>query len=137
MAVGSKRKARTLAMQALYEADSVGHEPLETLQRLVAAEGSAEGTAVFAEALIRGITDHLPAIDEVIARHAPERPPEELPAIDRNVLRVAIYELLFDNRAPIAAIINEAIEVAKRYGSDHSSRFVNGVLGSASTAAKR
>ena len=131
----TKRKARTLALQALYEADAAGHPAEETLMRLVAAEGVAGATAEFAEQLVRGVAGHRVEIDRIIARTAPLRPLDEIAPIDRNVLRVAIYELLFDNRAPVAAIINEAVELAKRFGSEGSARFINGVLGSVSAAA--
>jgi len=134
MAAG-KRKARILALQALYEADAVGHPADISLDRLVAAEGATATTAEFAARLVRGVAERRAEIDSIIAHAAPLRPLDEIAAIDRNILRVAIYELLFDNRAPIAAIINEAVELAKRFGSEGSSRFVNGVLGSVSAAA--
>ncbi len=131
----SKRKSRTLALQSLYEADVAGHPASVTLRRLVAAEAVADATAAFAEQLLAGVAQHGDEIDRVITQYAPQRPLDEIAAIDRNILRLAIYELLFDNRAPIAAVINEAVELAKRFGSEGSPRFVNGVLGSISGAA--
>lgn len=131
----NRRKARVISLQALYEADAAAHPADETLARLVAAEGLASGTAEFAERLVRGVAEHRRAIDGVIARAAPLRPLDEIASIDRNVLRLAIYELLFDNRAPVAVAINEAVELARRFGSESSPRFVNGVLGTVSAAA--
>ena len=131
-----KRKARTLAMQALYEADTVGHEPDLTLARLVAAENTPGATATFAEHLLRGVEEHQEEIDRVLRETAHSRPIEQIAPIDRGILRVALFEALFDNRAPIGAIIDEAVELAKRYGSESSSRFVNGVLGAVSGRAK-
>ena len=131
-----KRKARTLAMQTLYEADTAGHEPDETLARLVAAENISASTAAFAERLLRGIEEHQEEIDRALRETARSRPIEELSPIDRGILRVALFEVLFDNKAPIAAIIDEAVELAKRYGSESSSRFVNGVLGAIADRAR-
>jgi N utilization substance protein B len=131
----ARRKARTVALQALYEADASDHPVMETVDRLVAAENLAESTAKFAQELARGVAEHRAEIDRIIAKAAPLRPIDELAAIDRNVLRVAIYELVFDNRAPVAAVINEAVELARRFGTDNSSKFINGVLGSVSATA--
>ena len=80
---------------------------------------------------------HRPDIDRLIQRKAPAWPLEQLAPVDRNLLRLAIYEVLFDNRVPVRAAINEAVELAKRFGSDSSPRFVNGVLGSVSLMVAR
>jgi N utilization substance protein B len=119
-----------LALQALYEADLVGHEPREALDRLVAEEAPEPEAISFSRQLVEGVLRHREVIDREIAAAAPAWPLEQLPAIDKNVLRLAIYEVLFDNRrVPVKAAINEAVEIAKSFGSDNSSRFVNGVLG--------
>ncbi|UCC91017.1 MAG: transcription antitermination factor NusB, partial [Dehalococcoidia bacterium] len=76
-------------------------------------------------------------IDQNIRRFAPAWPIEQIPVIDRNILRLAIFELLCDNKVPVKVAINEAVELAKRFGSDSSSKFVNGVLGSVSAHANR
>ena len=133
----SKRKARTLVLQTLYEVDTVGHDPEESLLRLVAAEGVARVTSEFAQRLLQGVQDNRRQIDETIHQTASLRPIEDLSPIDRNILRVAIYELLFDNKAPIAAVINEAVELAQKFGGEGSSRFVNGVLGTVSMSLTR
>ena len=127
-----RRKARVAALQALYEADVSGHEPLAALQRLVEDEELNEAQAAFARELVEGVLEQRDSIDDVIRQAAPQWPVEQLSAIDRNILRVAIREILMNNGAPIRAAINEAVELAKSFGSDNSARFVNGVLGSVS-----
>lgn len=130
-----RRRARVLALQTLYEVDAVGHAPEEALERLLADGAVKEDVAVFARALVRAVLENKERLDEVIARAAPAYPVEQLAAIDRNILRVAIHEILMNNETPVRAAINEAVELAKRFGSDSSARFVNGVLGSVSTMA--
>jgi N utilization substance protein B len=80
-----------------------------------------------------GVTRHRQALDEHIKRYAPAWPVDQIPVVDRNILRLAIFELLIDNRVPVKVAINEAVELAKSFGSDNSARFVNGVLSSVST----
>lgn len=129
---GQRRKARTAALQALYEADVASHPPQETLSRLIAESRLPEAGAAFARELVRGVLENRERIDAMIARSAPAWPVEQLPAIDRNILRVAIWEMLIHNGTPVRAAINEAVELAKTFGSESSPRFVNGVLGSVS-----
>jgi N utilization substance protein B len=85
--------------------------------------------AEYADELVHGVLEHLDAIDSTIQEVAPEWPIAQMARIDKNVLRLAIYEILFNNSVPAKAAINEAVELAKSFGSDTSSRFVNGVLG--------
>jgi N utilization substance protein B len=127
-----RRRARILALQTLYEVDTVGHPPEETLSRLLTQTPAREEVAVFARELVNGVLENRKRIDEVIARAAPAYPVEQLAAVDRNILRLAIQEILMNNETPVRAAINEAIELAKKFGSDSSARFVNGVLGSVS-----
>ncbi|HEX77095.1 MAG TPA: transcription antitermination factor NusB [Dehalococcoidia bacterium] len=129
---GTRHKARELALQALYEADIAGHPPEEALERLLAE--AEPGAAEFSRELVRGVVQHRQAIDGRIRRHAPNWPLEQISAIDRNVLRVAIFEILFNNKVPVKVAINEAVDLAKTFGSDNSSKFVNGVLGAISTS---
>lgn len=126
---GGRRRARIVALQALFEADSSRHSPLEVLQRMLAEQGLPAPSAEFARALIQGVVEQQDQIDRAIARAAPAWPVDQLPAVDRNILRLAIHEILGDNGTPVKAVINEAIELAKSFGSDNSARFVNGVLG--------
>ncbi len=132
----SRRRSRIAAFQALFEADLGGH-PLEpVLERHLTEAGlDAEGRQ-FARGLVGGVEANLVAIDAVIQRHAPAFPLAEMAAVDRNVLRLAVYEVLFDtDRAPLRAAINEAVEIAKGYGSESSGRFINGVLGAVALEA--
>ena len=134
---GARRKARVLALQALYEIDSVGHGAEEVITRLLANEVLSEENAAFTRELVSGVIQNREKIDQNIRRFAPAWPIEQIPVIDRNILRLAIYELLFDNKVPVKVAINEAVELAKRFGSDSSPKFVNGVLGSVSALANR
>ncbi len=124
-------------MQALYEADVSGHDAVASLARLTAEEALSEAQSEFARQLLEGVLSDREAIDDIIRRAAPQWPLEQLSAIDRNILRLAIREILMNNGAPIRAAINEAVELAKSYGSDNSAKFVNGVLGSVSLTLAR
>ncbi len=128
MAAG-RRRARELALQALYEMDVGGHEPAAALARLIAEARLTEELASFARQLLEGVLDRRAEIDRVIERTAPAWPAEQLSPIDRNILRIAIREFLVDNLTPVGAAINEAVELAKKYGSESSGKFINGVLG--------
>ncbi|MBI2830848.1 MAG: transcription antitermination factor NusB [Chloroflexi bacterium] len=132
-----RRKARALALQALYEIDSVGHKAEDVTAHLLADLPLSEENASFAKVLITGVTGNREKIDEKIRSFAPAWPISQLSVVDRNILRLAIFEILFDNKVPVKVAINEAVELAKRFGSDSSARFVNGVLGSVSATASR
>ena len=114
------------------------HDPMDVLQRRVHETVDAEGEELdplnnnaveFASNLLRGVVRVGSDIDLIIARFAPEWPLDQIAVIDRNILRIAIYEILLDGNTPIKVAINEAVELAKLYGSDSAPRFVNGVLG--------
>ena len=129
MAAGQRRRARIAALQALYEADTSTHLPQESLLRILAEEQIAQAPADFARELIEGVLAKRDVIDRTIAEAAPAWPVDQLAAIDRNILRLAIREMLGDNGTPVSAVINEAVELAKSFGSEKSASFVNGVLG--------
>jgi N utilization substance protein B len=129
MGVGPRRRARIAALQALYEADTSNHEPRSALERIVADQRLPDEPARFARDLLEGVLAGQAKLDEMIGKAAPAWPVGQLPPIDRNILRLAITELLGDNGAPARAVINEAVELAKSFGSDNSAKFVNGVLG--------
>ncbi len=131
-AANPRRKARIAALQALFEADVSKHEALAALDRLCEDAMLDTAQREFARALVEGVIDKREAIDDVIRQAAPQWPVDQLSAVDRNILRLAIREILMNNGAPIRAAINEAVELAKTFGSDSSARFVNGVLGSVS-----
>lgn len=136
MPSGSRRRSRILAFQVLFESEQHEQPDTETLERRVADSDLDDAAATFASDLVVGVEEHRATIDEVISRHAPAFPLEEMAPVDRNVLRLAIYEVLFDNRrAPLRVAINEAVDIAKGYGSESSGRFVNGVLGAVALEA--
>lgn len=134
---GARRQARMLALQALYEIDMAGHEAEVVLGRLLAEAELSEDNATFARDLVNGVTQHREEIDRNIQNFAPAWPIGQISVVDRNILRLAIFEILFDTTVPVKVAINEAVELAKSFGSDNSSRFVNGVLGSVSTLVNR
>jgi N utilization substance protein B len=131
--VGVRRKARIVALQVLYELDCSAHQPDKALARLLRDKLLPDEAADFAKSLVVGFLQNKKDIDNVIRRFAPTFPIEQIAPIDRNILRLAIFEILFDNRVPMKAVINEAVELAKSFGSDTSQKFVNGVLGSVAT----
>ena len=134
---GARRKARALALQALYEVDSAGHEAEAAVTRLLANEGVSEENGAFTRELVSGVIHNKEKIDHNIQSFAPAWPIEQIPVVDRNILRLAIFEILFDDKVPVKVAINEAVELAKRFGTGNSSKFVNGVLGSVSALANR
>ena len=134
---GERRRARAIALQVLYEVDSVGHDADNTLAHLMPAGGLSEENADFARELVGGVLQNREEIDRKIQNYAPAWPVKQIPAIDRNILRLAIFEILFVNKVPVKVAINEAVELAKTFGSDSSSRFVNGVLGSVSAVGDK
>jgi N utilization substance protein B len=127
---GLRRKARIAALQALYELDCTRHKVEETSARLRARETLAQEALGFSEELVKGVLQHKSELDALIERLAPAFPVEQMPIIDRNILRLAIFEILFSKATPLKVAINEAIELAKDFGSDSSPRLINGILGS-------
>jgi N utilization substance protein B len=130
---GIRRQARIAALQALYELDCTKHKVEETSARLRARETLAQETLSFSEELVRGVLQHKSELDALIRKFAPAFPPEQMSIVDRNILRLAIFEILFNDKTPFKVAINEAIELAKEFGSDASPRLINGVLGSITT----
>ncbi len=132
---GERRRARTIAFQALCEAGSTRHDATAALHHLLEGTRLSADNAAFAGELVNGVVEHRDEIDEHIGRFAPAWPLEQMAVVDLSILRLAILELLLDNRVPSKVAINEAVELTKRFGSDSSSKFVNGVLGAASAFA--
>ena len=124
-----RHKARTTALKILFEADLTPHRIDEVLERYLDLSGAPEPVQRYLQTVVEGVRDNLDDIDAEIARAAPQFPVNQLAAIDRNVLRIAVYELRFGEGVPLKASINEAVDIAKRFGGDSSQRFVNGVLG--------
>ena len=130
---GTRRKARIAALQTLYELDCTKHKAKEALARLRVGETLAHEALSFSEELVTGVLRNKSELDALIKKFAPAFPPEQMSVIDRNILRLAIFEILFNDKTPVKVAINEAIELAKEFGSDSSPRLINGVLGSITT----
>lgn len=134
---GERRKSRMLAFKALYEIDAARHDVERTLTRLLEEGRLSSENADFVRHLVTGVTQNKEKLDRHVKSFAPAWPVEQIPIVDRNILRLAIFEILLDNIVPVKVAINEAVELAKTFGSDNSSKFVNGVLGSVSALAHR
>lgn len=126
----ARTRARSVALQALYEIDMVGHPPLLVIQNRLSDNSFDENLSQFISQIVLGIWPIVEELDHFIAEHAPEWPLEQVALIDRNILRIALWEFAVSENIPIKVAINEAVELAKEFGSDSSPRFVNGVLGS-------
>lgn len=125
----ARRVARALILQILYEIDIARHHPAETLAAHLGEAELDESQESFVRAMVLGTLEHLETLDETIQTIAPEWPVEQMAPVDRNILRLAIYELRHSEETPLKVAINEAVELARIYGSDSSRRFVNGALG--------
>lgn len=132
-----RTRSRWLAVQALYEWDTTGHDPLEALGHRLDDQPDTGRVGAFARRLVAGVRERQAEIDRVLAQTAPQWSIEQMAVVDRNIMRVAIYEVLFDNETPVRAAVNEAVELAKTFGSETSSRFVNGVLGAVAAMTTR
>ena len=126
----TRRQARCLTLEVLYEADIANHSPHDVMERRLLEQDLDAGGVKFANKLMDGVLKFQKAMDRLISRYAPEWPLDQMAVVDRNILRIAIYEFLIDDETPVKVAINEAVELAKVYGSDSAPRFVNGVLGS-------
>ncbi len=129
----ARRRARAVALQTLFEVDVAAHDPPRVLQQRVVDWSLDEDTVQFARHLVDGALANLKQIDVTIQQIAPEWPLDQMSPIDRNILRIAIFEMVFDPHIPIKVAINEAVELAKLFGSESTRRFVNGALGTLAT----
>ncbi len=132
--VGPRRRARMVAVQALYELDATHHDPETVLRYRFEDDQTPPPAAEYARQLVLGTRAHQPAIDAEIAAAAPAWPLEQMSRVDKSILRLAIYEMLYEPDVPSKVAINEAVELAKIFGHESSPKFVNGVLG---TIARR
>ena len=130
---GIRRQARIAALQALYELDCTKHKVQEALARLRAGKALGQEALGFTEELVKGVLRNKSELDALIKKFAPAFPAEQMSIVDRNILRLAIFEILFNDKTPFKVAINEAVELAKAFGSDSSARLINGVLGSITT----
>ena len=125
----ARHQARIVTLQALYEIDCAEHAPGIVLEQRLEDTQLPKAAATFSRRLVQGVLSHRSVLDVFIHRHAPEWPLEQMAYIDRNILRIAIFEFAIDGQTPVKVAINEAVELAKTFGSDSAPRFVNGVLG--------
>jgi N utilization substance protein B len=128
----ARTRARGVALQALYEIDIANHPAGQVLENRLQDEPLSDELQEFARQIIVGVLPIRLELDEVIARYAPEWPMDQIATIDRNIMRMAVWEMAIKGETPLKVIINEAVELAKLYGSDSAPRFINGVLGSLS-----
>ncbi|MBI2170472.1 MAG: transcription antitermination factor NusB [Chloroflexi bacterium] len=130
-----RRRARRAALQALYEVDATGHPVDNSLNWVLEEDDLDETSTAFARDLAHQVMRRVEELDAEIGRYAPAWPVAQLAIVDRNILRIAICEMKVGKDTPIKVIINEAVELARTFGSDSSQRFVNGVLGAIAKAS--
>jgi N utilization substance protein B len=126
--MGARRKARELALQMLYQQDMSGNAPDMIIDTFEDLQKSKPNTRDFATKIFRGTVDHLAEIDGMIQAQADNWRLSRMAVVDRNIIRMSIYEFLHENGTPKLVVIDEAIEIAKKYGTDKSSQFINGIL---------
>ena len=127
--VDERSIARRIALQALYEIDLAHHPVSEVLTIHLQTQKPSRKIVRYVQELVHGVTDNRATLDEAIKRYAPEWPIDQIAFIDRNILRIAIYEFAVRARTPVGVAIDEAVELAKLFGADGASSFINGVLG--------
>jgi len=133
----SRTKARSIALQVLYEYDITNHLHTLIFNQRIENCGLQDNLLEFARQIISGVIPIIEQLDKLIAIHAPEWPLDQVASIDRNIIRIALWEFAVAKCTPIKVAINEAVELAKVYGSDSTPRFVNGVLGSLSDQSEK
>jgi transcription antitermination protein NusB len=126
--VGVRRKARELALQMLFEHDVAGTTPADMFQRSEDLRNASEGLSDFTKRLVSGTLEHRDALDALISRQAAHWRLTRMPIVDRNILRMALFELLHEPETPRPVVIDEALEIAKRFSTPRSSQFINGIL---------
>lgn len=126
----TRRRARRVTLEILYEVDIAEHVAEDVIERRLKEQPMENAGVAFTEKLVYGVIQHKEEMDKLISEYAPEWPLDQMAVIDRNILRIAIYEFLIDSSTPVKVAINEAVELAKLYGADSAPRFINGVLGS-------
>lgn len=124
-----RTRARSLALQVLYEVDIANHPPADIYKLRLEDMPLPNELSDFARQIIFGVLPLTTTLDQIIAKYAPEWPLDQIAAIDRNILRMALWEFAVSHDTPVKVAINEAVELAKQYGSDSAPRFINGVLG--------
>lgn len=130
----TRRKARRVLLQVLYEIDSTGHSLEDSLHWAFQETALDKKSSAFIRDLAHEVIAASKELDEIIQKYAPNWPITQLAAVDRNILRIAIYEMNMSQQVSVQIAINEAVELAKRFGGESTPRFVNGVLGSVAAA---
>ncbi|MDP7579204.1 MAG: transcription antitermination factor NusB [SAR202 cluster bacterium] len=125
-----RRRARVVSVQVLYETDRSRHDPIVVLERRLSDGILNLSSSDYSRLLINGILENREKIDKIVAEYATAWPINQIAAVDKNILRIAVFEIIFGGDVPYKVAINEAIELSKIYGTDSSPAFVNGVLGS-------
>ena len=133
MSAINRRPARIIALQALYELDVTHHSVADVLTARLEEAPLDTNLHSFTYMIVNGVTDNRERIDAVIQQSASEWPLDQVSVVDRNILRMAVYEMAVAKQSPFSVVINEAIELAKDFGSESAARFINGVLGSLAT----
>jgi N utilization substance protein B len=135
--MSARTKARKRALDVLYAADARGADPLDVLTERIDTGESEDATPLgeYAEVLVRGYAAHADRIDDLLSEHAEGWTLDRMPAVDRAILRIGVYELLYSPDVPAAVAVDEAVELAKSLSTDNSPRFINGVLGQILTIA--
>ena len=124
-----RRQSRILVLKALFENDKTKHNPHLIIERLVEVAPELGPSKSYAIELITNIICNMGQIDDTISKYAKAWPVPQIPSVDKNILRMAIQEIILDEQIPEKVAINEAIEIAKLYGTERSPKFINGVLG--------
>jgi N utilization substance protein B len=138
MPTGQRHLARIVALQTLFELEFAANSPGSILERTLEKKALHGEGADFAGALVHGVLDNREQLNDTIKRFATAFPVDQLAPMDRNILRIALFEMLLDDKTPAKVAINEAVELAKEFGADTSPKFINGVLGSViSDSSKR
>lgn len=126
--MGARRKARELALQMLFQHDMSGNEPDMIITTFDDLQKSKSNTREFAVKIFRGTVDHLSELDDMIQAQAENWRLSRMAVVDRNIIRMSVYEFLHETDTPKLVIIDEAIEIAKKFGTQKSSQFINGIL---------
>lgn len=126
--MGARRKARELALQMLFQHDISGNRPEQIIDTFEELQKSKPNTRDFAMKIFRGTVDHVSEIDEMIQNQAENWRLSRMAAVDRNIIRMSVYEFLHETDTPKLVIIDEAIEIAKKFGTQKSGQFINGIL---------
>jgi N utilization substance protein B len=126
--MGARRKARELALQMLFQHDLSGNAPDTIVTTFEDLQKSKPNTREFAVKIFRGTVDHLTSIDDMIQAQADNWRLSRMAVVDRNIIRMSVYEFLHETDTPKLVIIDEAIEIAKKFGTQKSSQFINGIL---------